>query len=52
LPGELSIYPEAHRYKAAQLAAAGRPLAPVVYRDGSPHTAQLHARFAVWLAER
>jgi hypothetical protein len=50
--GDLSIYPEAYRYMAACLAAAGGALAPVVYRDGSPHTAQLYTRFAGWLAER
>ena len=49
---DLAVYPEAYRYMAACLAAAGGALAPVVYRDGSPHTAQLYARFAGWLAER
>ena len=37
---DLSVYPEAYRYMAARLVAAGRALAPVVYRDGSPHTDQ------------
>ena len=46
---DLSIYPEAYRYMAARLAAAGRALAPVVYRDGSPHTAQLYLRYQAWL---
>jgi hypothetical protein len=47
---DLSIYPEAYRYMAARLAAAGRALAPVVYRDGSPHTEQLYVRYEAWLA--
>ena len=47
---ELSTYPEAYRYMAARLIAAGRPLAPVVYRDGSPHTTQLYRRYDAWLA--
>ena len=47
---DLSVYPEAYRYMAARLTAAGRALAPVVYRDGSPHTAQLYARYDCWLA--
>ena len=46
---DLSIYPEAYRYMAARLTAAGRALAPVVHRDGSPHTAQLYARYDGWL---
>jgi len=46
---DLSIYPEAYRYMAARLAAAGRALAPVVYRDGSPHTTQLYLRYQAWL---
>jgi hypothetical protein len=49
---DLTVYPEEYRYMAARLAAIGRPLAPVVYRDGSPHTAQLYARYEAWLAER
>jgi len=47
---DYSIYPEAYRYLAARLAAIGRPLAPIVYRDGSPHTAQLYRRYDAWLA--
>ena len=47
---DLSVYPEAYRYMAARLVAVGRPLAPVVYRDGSPHTAQLYVRYDAWLA--
>jgi hypothetical protein len=46
---DLSIYPEAYRYMAARLVAAGRTLAPVVYRDGSPHTMQLYLRHDAWL---
>lgn len=46
---DLSVYPEAYRYMAARLTAAGRALAPVVHRDGSPHTAQLYARYDGWL---
>jgi hypothetical protein len=48
---DLSIYPEAYRYMAARLAAAGRPLAAVVHHDGSPHTAQLYLRYQGWLDE-
>ena len=46
---DLSIYPEAYRYMAARLVAAGRELAPVVYRDGLPDTDQLYARYDAWL---
>jgi hypothetical protein len=46
---DLSIYPEAYRYMAARLVAAGRTLAPVVYRDGTADTAQLYARYEGWL---
>jgi SnoaL-like domain len=46
---DLAAYPEAYRYMAARLLAAGRTLAPVVYRDGSPHTAQLYTRHEAWL---
>jgi hypothetical protein len=49
---DLSIYPEAYRYMAARLAAAGRALAPVVHRDGSPYTAQLYARYDDWLGRK
>jgi hypothetical protein len=49
---DLSIYPEAYRYMAARLAAAGRALAPVIYRDGSPHTEQLYRRYEAWLIEK
>jgi hypothetical protein len=48
---DLSIYPEQYRYMAARLVAAGRALAPVVYRDGSPETAQLYAHYNAWLGE-
>lgn len=44
-------YPEQFRYMALRLAhAPGRSLAPLVYRDGGPETAELYARFAGWLA--
>jgi hypothetical protein len=46
---DLSVYPEAYRYMAARLVAAGRALAPVVHHDGSPHTAQLYRRCESWL---
>jgi hypothetical protein len=46
---DLTVYPEAYRYMAARLVAAGRALAPVVYRDGSPHTDQLYRRYEQWL---
>jgi SnoaL-like protein len=46
---DLSVYPEAYRYMAARLVAAGRELAPVVYRDGTPDTDQLYARYDAWL---
>ena len=46
---DLSVYPEAYRYMAARLVAAGRTLAPVVYRDGTAETAQLYARYEAWL---
>jgi hypothetical protein len=51
-PVEPSTYPEAYRYMAARLNAAGRALAPVVHCDGSPHTAQLYARYEGWLGGR
>jgi hypothetical protein len=47
---DLSIYPEAYRYMAARLVAAGRTLAPMIHRDGAPHTDQLYARYDAWLA--
>jgi hypothetical protein len=47
---DLSIFPEPYRYMAARLAAVGRVLAPVVYHDGSAHTAQLYGRYEAWLA--
>ena len=30
----------------------GRTLAPVIYRDGGPETADLYARFSAWLDRR
>jgi len=47
---DLSAYPEAYRYMAARLIAAGRTLAPVVYRDGSADTARIYTRHEVWLS--
>lgn len=46
---DLSVYPEAYRYMAARLVAAGRALAPVVYRDGTPDTDEVYARYDAWL---
>jgi hypothetical protein len=44
-------YPEQYRYMAFRIAhAPGRTLAPVIYRDGGPETADLYTRFADWLA--
>jgi len=34
---------------AARLVAAGRALAPVVYSDGSPQTAEVYRRYETWL---
>ncbi len=48
---DLSVYPEQYRYMAARLVAAGRALAPVVYRDGGPETAQLYTRYDTWLGD-
>jgi hypothetical protein len=48
---DLSVYPEQYRYMAARLVAAGRALAPVVYRDGAPETAQLYTRYDTWLGD-
>ena len=48
---ETSHYPEQYRYMAFRLAhAQGRTLAPIVYRDGGPETADIYARFSAWLA--
>jgi hypothetical protein len=47
---DLSNHPEAYRYMATRLIAAGRALAPIVHHDGSPHTAQLYRRYELWLA--
>ncbi len=46
-------HPEQYRYMAFRLAhAEGRSLAPVIYRDGGPETADLYARYSGWLAGR
>jgi hypothetical protein len=50
LAGGAARFPEQYRYMAFRLAhSEGRKLAPVVYRDGGPETAELHARFSAWL---
>ena len=49
---DFSAYPAQYRYMAARLAAIGRTLAPVVYRDGEAETAELYARYDAWLAGR
>jgi hypothetical protein len=49
---DFSVYPAQYRYMAARLAAVGRALAPVVYRDGEGETAELYARFDTWLAAK
>jgi hypothetical protein len=46
------VYPEAYRYMAARLKAAGRTLAPIIHCDGAPHTAQLYERYEAWLGGR
>ena len=49
--GGAARFPEQYRYMAFRIAhAEGRALAPVVYRDGGPETADLYARFSAWLA--
>jgi SnoaL-like protein len=49
--GGAARFPEEYRYMAFRLAhAPGRTLAPVVYRDRGPETADLYARFTAWLA--
>ncbi|HEX4042784.1 MAG TPA: nuclear transport factor 2 family protein [Xanthobacteraceae bacterium] len=50
LAGGAARFPEQYRYMAFRLAhSEGRSLAPVVYRDGGPETAELYARFSAWL---
>jgi hypothetical protein len=46
---DVARYPEAYRYMAFRLAAAGRPLAEPVHYDGAAHTDALRARYATWL---
>jgi hypothetical protein len=49
--GGAARFPEQYRYMAFRLAhAEGRSLAPVIYRDGGPETADLYTRFSDWLA--
>jgi|SRR5271155_2296924 len=51
IAGGAARFPEQYRYMAFRLAHAhGRRLAPLVYRDGGPETADLYARFSEWLA--
>lgn len=50
--GDFSQYPAQYRYMAARLTAVGRPLAPVVYRDGGEETTELYARYEKWFAGR
>jgi len=51
LAGGAARFPEQYRYMAFRLAhSEGRTLAPIVYRDGGPETADLYARFSAWLA--
>jgi hypothetical protein len=49
---DLSVYPEAYRYMAARLKAAGRALAQVIHHDGAPHTAELYRRYHAWFSGR
>jgi len=49
---DVAQYPEAYRYMAYRLAAAGRPLAEPVHHDGASHTSALYARYEAWLAGR
>lgn len=42
-------YPEAYRYMAYRVIAAGRSLANPVHHDGLPETEALKARYAAWL---
>jgi hypothetical protein len=48
---ETAHYPEQYRYMAFRIAhAEGRSLAPAIYRDGGPETADLYVRYSKWLA--
>lgn len=50
LAGGAARFPEQYRYMAFRLAhSEGRALAPIVYRDGGPETADLYARYSAWL---
>jgi len=49
--GGAARFPEQYRYMAFRIAhSEGRTLAPVIYRDGGPETADLYRRFSNWLA--
>jgi hypothetical protein len=48
--GGAARFPEQYRYMAFRLThTKGRRLAPVVYRDGGPETAELYDHFSAWL---
>jgi len=50
IAGGAARFPEQYRYMAFRLAhSEGRTLAPIVYRDGGPETADLYERFSAWL---
>src|SRR5262245_56949010 len=49
---ELEKFPEAYRYMAFRVLAAGRTLAEPVYRDGTSETDALYARYADWLGDK
>ena len=46
---DVAHYPEAYRYMAFRLAAAGRALAEPVHYDGASATDELRARYEDWL---
>ena len=48
---EAARYPEAYRYMAYRLVAAGRSLAEPVLHDGADATQALYARYQGWLAQ-
>jgi hypothetical protein len=51
MAGGAARFPEQYRYMAFRIAhSEGRTLAPVVYRDGGPETAELYMRFSAWLS--
>ena len=46
---DVEKFPEAYRYMAFRVLAAGRTLASPVYCDGAAETGALYARYAAWL---